>query len=632
MLRALFSHPVLRLGVVLFLLRLSALLLRFLLLSGIGELKWLPAFGVGALYVFGETFLVTGLVLALWQVAGRFRAVVALLMALGLPVFLVASMTDLIVFHIIGDHLTPSLFRQFVGPRLFVDTDFWQPVLANWMPISAALATIFAYFAWAVWSARRLQSRSAQHDLAWPAVALPVAVAVLALAAAFRLSPRSADQPVLVAFLQELAGLDGVRLKGSERAAVQRLREFLGLPPGRRWLSDKYPLVHVAEDRRNLTPPPETLPDIILVAIESLRAPALGFIVGAGSESATPNLDRLASESVVFPEFIANGFPTGPGMISILDSSWPHYRKRVVSDFLDLHLDMITHRLESLGYRTLYIEHSPDSEGTYHWLKRLFHDRIELHGRKSERRLFADATQALEDWDAKATGRPMFMVIKTDTPHLPYITPDDGNPPSWATELSLPANYRHNIHYVDQHLGSFVAHLRARPRIGKTILMVTGDHSNYVDQQKTTNLPVDDVVWTGLLIHAPEAMIGPPRRIMAAASEVDIVPTLLALIGDRRASAALGRNLLGPPRNGLKALAVRGGGIRLDRDGRSLYVERSRPWDSWVEPAFAPLALKHGVPAPFSRSEHSDLYEVVFTWSYLMEHDRIWRPALLEEP
>jgi len=628
--RALSSHPILHLGLVLFLLRLLALLLRFLLLSGLGELKWLPAFGIGALYLFGETLLLSAVVLALWRGAGPLRPLVAALMALLFPVFLFVSMTDLIVFHIIGDHLTPSLFRQFVGPRLFVDTDFWQPVAANWMPIAAALATIFAFFAWAVWSARRLQRRSADHSLAWAAVSLPVVLAALILALAFRLSPRSADQPVLVAFLQELAGLDGVQLKGPERAAIGRLRDFVGLPAGRRWLNGRHPLVHVAADGGALTPPAETLPDIVVVMIESLRAPDLGYVVGAGADSATPNLDRLAAESVVLPEFISNGFPTGPGLISFLAGSWPHYRKRVVSDFLDLHLDGLTPRLESLGYRTLYVEHSPDSEGAYHWLKRLFPERIELSGPKSEKRLFADAAQALTDWDAKAGGRPLFLMVKTDTPHLPYITPRDGEPPSWATEISLPENYRHNIRYVDRHLGTFLAHLKARARREQTVLIVTGDHSNYVDQKKTTNLPVDDAVWTGFLIHAPEAMIGPPRRLMGAASQVDVVPTLLALIGDRRASAALGRDLLGRPRNGVSALAVRGGGLRLDRAGRSLYVERSRPWDSWIETAFPELAASRRPEAVFSERERAELYEIVFAWSYLMEHDRIWDPAYLE--
>ncbi len=148
-------HPILRMGIALFLLRAIALFLRFLVVDGPDVFSWGHAFAIGLLYRFGETFVLAALLLLVWNNVGLLRPLVALIAAILFPAFLIAAMADLIVFQIIGDHLTPSLFRQFVGPSLFVDTDFWQPVLANWMPILAALVLIFGYFAWCLRAALR---------------------------------------------------------------------------------------------------------------------------------------------------------------------------------------------------------------------------------------------------------------------------------------------------------------------------------------------------------------------------------------------------------------------------------------------------------------------------------------------
>src|SRR5207249_7920720 len=79
--------------------------------------------------------------------------------------------------------------------------------------------------------------------------------------------------------------------------------------------------------------PSESLPDIVVVMIESLRADALGE--GGGRRSATPNLDALARHSVVFPTFTSNGFPSAPSVLAFHCSAWPHRRTEIITDFSD---------------------------------------------------------------------------------------------------------------------------------------------------------------------------------------------------------------------------------------------------------------------------------------------------------
>ncbi len=81
----------------------------------------------------------------------------------------------------------------------------------------------------------------------------------------------------------------------------------------------------------------------------------------------------------------------------------------------------------------------------------------------------------------------------------------------------------------------------------RTLTIVVGDHGFYTDLRRTSGLPENDNIWTAAVFAGPAQLIGTPRRLAGPASLVDMTPTILALVDDDRPSAALGRNLLGPP-------------------------------------------------------------------------------------
>jgi arylsulfatase A-like enzyme len=135
------------------------------------------------------------------------------------------------------------------------------------------------------------------------------------------------------------------------------------------------------------------------------------------------------------------------------------------------------------------------------------------------------------------------MQIKTSNPHLPYQTPNDETG-EMTYGNSLPDNYINSIKYVDRHIGKFIHFLKNRKRKNNTIIIITGDHSNYIDQSKISPLPDNDTVWTSSLIYGPPNIVGKPGKINLPASHVDLNPTILAMAGDKRPTASLGRNLL----------------------------------------------------------------------------------------
>jgi len=185
------------------------------------------------------------------------------------------------------------------------------------------------------------------------------------------------------------------------------------------------------------------------------------------------------------------------------------------------------------------------------------------------------------------------------------------------------------LRYIDDHFGELLDFLSRRERADRTVIVVTGDHANYLDQKETTSLPINDVVWTGLFIHGPETRVGRPRVVEEHASHVDLSATLLALVGDHRPTATVGRDLLGPARvSEATAVVVRPGGFRIDRAGHSLMIDRKRPAEPIYSGAF-PGVPADGSPQIFGPKEARMLSEQVFTFSFLIENDRIWRPEFL---
>jgi hypothetical protein len=182
----------------------------------------------------------------------------------------------------------------------------------------------------------------------------------------------------------------------------------------------------------------------------------------------------------------------------------------------------------------------------------------------------------------------------------------------------------------DRSFGRLLDALDARPRHDNTVLIVTGDHSSYTADPLDPDLrgmPTDETVWTTALISGPPRVVGPsPRTEAFAASHVDVMPTVLAIVGDDGPTAAMGRSLLDDRRDGRIAVAIRPAGYRLDRDGRSLLVSGEGPERSWAFTPFGATTVSRTTLAGsgFSVRDVRDLRSSVNYVSFLIEQDRVW--------
>jgi arylsulfatase A-like enzyme len=637
--------PIVTAGLLLVAFRLGGVAVRYLVqpTAAMGDrlALFLPAASAHA----GALLIVVGLFLVLARAWPAGRRAIGIAACAVFALLMIAGQADLTVATITGAPLTPTVFRTFRGVHVVTSNEFLEPLKANAVLAAGGLLLFLAMTAWMARLVRRGWTRGA--ELSWGVTAAVVAAGVVLLSASTAIPWPGPPPPVEVAFAREWLGMDRTSLRGSEQDAIRELRATVGLPAGAAWLSNEYPLVYrwndatpsvtsfdrLATPKLDGVPPSEGGPDIVVVMIESLRADELGAADGARA-SATPNLDALAQRGVVFPTFTSNGFPSAPSVLAFHCSAWPHRRKEIITDFADRRFDSIPSRLRDFGYDTTYVGADPHFDHQDRWLPAWYATVIDLVANgeaPTDHNILTRSIEEIRRHDANAHGTPLFEFISTYSTHYPFRLPADAGERPVALTEALEPRYRQVLQYTDREVGTLLSFLAARERRDRTITIVLGDHGFYMDLRRTSGLPENDNIWTAAIVAGPERLVGPPRRIVAPASHVDMLPTVLAFVGDRRPSAALGSDLFGPPRNGTRmALAVRPGGLRLDRDGTSMLVDARTPnlaINRAAFPGVMPVAASSLPPA-----SAASLTDVVADWSYLIERNRVWSPSFLAAP
>jgi phosphoglycerol transferase MdoB-like AlkP superfamily enzyme len=144
--------------------------------------------------------------------------------------------------------------------------------------------------------------------------------------------------------------------------------------------------------------------------------------------------------------------------------------------------------------------------------------------------------------------RKFFGVILTITNHEPFRAPTGRV--EFVPGDSLEARKINCIRYSDWALGEFFRQAREAPYFKRTIFVLVADHG--IEFSPATMIDAEGYR-VPCVIYAPG--IVPPGRIRAVASQTDISPTILALLGGEFDHCFMGRNLLAvPPDDGFAFL------------------------------------------------------------------------------
>jgi len=319
-------------------------------------------------------------------------------------------------------------------------------------------------------------------------------------------------------------------------------------------------------------------PNVLLVSIDTLRADHVGSH-GYRRET-TPHLDELAREGVRFTQAFTTASWTLPAHMSIMTSRYPHqHGVQSTKQRLDDAIPTLAQLFRDSGYQTGAIV-SWFFVGKRYGFDRGFESFEELlprrHSLAGARRGEQVVDAALAWLEARDSRRPFFLFVHLFDPHLNYDPPepyaklfggDSPIPDAGRYERLRPyiqglqreprripaaeleqvvALYDGEVRYADDQLGRLLAALASREQADRTVVLVTSDHGEELDDHGSMEghqwTLYDEVLHVPLILRTPD---GPRGRTVDALVEIlDIAPTLLALAGIDPPPDFRGRSLL----------------------------------------------------------------------------------------
>ncbi len=282
--------------------------------------------------------------------------------------------------------------------------------------------------------------------------------------------------------------------------------------------------------------------NLVIVLEESLGAEFVGSLAG---KNLTPRLDELSQQGIWMERLYATGTRSVRGIEAVISGFVPTPRQSVVKlAETQENFFTIARLLQKKGYDTSFIY-----GGRAHFdnMKRFFLNNgfetiIEekdytdpvYHASwgVSDEDLFARANQVFE----AAGDKSFFSLVFTSSNHQPFDIPANRVPVEDGENSAQDTAIR----YADYSIGRFFDMARQSNYWDNTVFLVIADHNSRVYGDSL--VPIDR-------FHIPGLILGgsiKPRTISGISSQIDMLPTLLSLIGIDAAHPGIGRDLTSP--------------------------------------------------------------------------------------
>ncbi|WP_166364194.1 LTA synthase family protein [Pseudomonas akapageensis] len=296
--------------------------------------------------------------------------------------------------------------------------------------------------------------------------------------------------------------------------------------------------------RRTITNPgTPTTPNIILVTIESLSAKYLGS--NGDERNLTPNLDALRKQSLYFNNFYATGTRTDRGLEAITLSIPPTPGRSIVKRVgRESGFASFGQQLAAVGYDSVFVY---GGRGYFDNMNAFFSGNgyrvVDQSSVKESDISFKNAwgmsdedlyTQALKLADADHANQvPFLLQLMTTSNHRPYTYPEG------RIDIKSGNGRDGAVKYTDYAIGQFLEQARKKPWFDNTIFVFVADHT--AGSAGKEDLPINNYQ-IPLFIYAPKLIEA--REVSHLASQIDLAPTLLAMLNMSYTSTFFGRNLL----------------------------------------------------------------------------------------
>lgn len=347
-------------------------------------------------------------------------------------------------------------------------------------------------------------------------------------------------------------------------------------------------------------------PNIVIILMESMSA---SFLHALGQrEEVTPTLDSLYHCSWAFTNCYSAGIHTNHGLTASLYSFPALMKRNLMKGTVTPRRHGLPSVLKQLGYHNMFFM---THESQYDNMNAFFrtngydavyaqedypmNERVNAFG-VSDHFLFDYGLQRINEADKQQA--PWMATLLTVSNHPPYVIPDWFKPKSHDEEMQI-------VEYADWCIGNFLAKARQEKWYDNTLFVIMADHGKIVGQVDS-ELPES-------YNHIPLIIFGPgvtPQLSDQLAMQVDVMPTVLGLLGAEYDFDGFGVNLLKTQRDMVFYTADDQVAAR-DKSGRFVYLPATGQ------------SFKEGKPTTSHEALKKYVFGMIQTAEYMMrrQHD-----------
>ena len=282
--------------------------------------------------------------------------------------------------------------------------------------------------------------------------------------------------------------------------------------------------------------------NVVLIIEESLSAE---FLTSFGNDKGiTPNLDKLAKESLFFTHLYATGTRTVRGLEALTLSMPPLPGTSIVKRPKNENFVSWGSVMKEKGYdnKFIYAGHGYFDNMNYFYATNGFTTIDRTNFSKNEI-TFTNAwgvcdedlfLKVIKEGDlSHANKKPFFSVVMTTSNHRPYTYPEG--------KIDIPSKTGRDggVKYSDYAIGRLLAEAKKKPWFNNTIFVIVADHC--ADSAAKMALPVKKYE-IPLFIYAPAII--KPQVVDRMMSQIDVAPTLLGLLNFGYTSAFIGKDVM----------------------------------------------------------------------------------------
>jgi phosphoglycerol transferase MdoB-like AlkP superfamily enzyme len=286
--------------------------------------------------------------------------------------------------------------------------------------------------------------------------------------------------------------------------------------------------------------------NVVLVIMEGMSA---HYTTLQKNPSWTPVLDRLMSEGLSFQQAYSAGLHTFNGVWSTLFSYPSPYTTHPLKRDVIPVLNSFATQMHKKNIHTLFFTTHDDQFDNMagfvrqNGFKQIIHqgdyppERVMSILGVPDHDMFHYALPVLAQADK---GSRFFAAMLTGSNHKPHIIP-----PELKAKFNSPDEKENIVRYSDWALGDFLERARLEPWGQRTIFAFIADHGQAVGTDRLDQIlsyhHVPFIVWGPGLIK--------PQTVTTPVMQVDVMPTLMGLVGGEWLNTTLGENALQKPRD-----------------------------------------------------------------------------------